>query len=1057
MAMRTEATGARAADTAADASTPSVLAVVVTHNGRDWIRDCLVGLNTQSYPLLDVLVVDDASPDSRAQPTLKRIAKRHLKRRRWGYLRTPRPLGYGGAINWALSRVRTDADLLLFIHDDAALDAGSVERMVARMYQDDSTSIVGPKIVDWDDPDRLEEVGMAVDRFGYPYKGLEEHEIDLGQHDAAAEVFYVTSTCMLIRHEVFKQLRGWDARMRAFTEDLDLCWRARVAGYTIRVEPAAKARHVIALAKGKRKAPFTPPRYYIRRNRLRTIAKNASGIRLLALVPLYTLLALAEMISFIVLRQPREVGNLARGLGWNLLALPQTLTERARTQRLRKVPDRMLRRLMVRQSTRFRFYMSHQAGRLEEAWGRRTELLTRRGQEARLLSRRLSGRTGFLVVLLVLGFILGFRHIIFGPPVSVGELLPYPERATALWRAYVSPWRGVGLGQPGPAPPALALLGLVPLATLGAVALAQKMLVLGLGFVAFGGAYNLVSELVDRPSRYAAAIVYSLGAVGYAGVREGALGAMIFGAAAPFVLLSMIRLIGWVRPPAWNRGRSVARVALGAALSAAFVPGSLVMYLVAAVLLTATRTFLDAGSKPLRGLISSFIGLLAGWGLLLPWSGRWLSEGGPLDLLRSDGTWQHYAERFSGHGFASVLLGQTPDAPALFGLALPILGVIAVVVGEGQRRRMALALWTIVLAMGWLTAAMASGTLRPMVASPTEAGVLAAVAFAGLAGLAAGAFRLDLPRRGLGLVHALTLGGLALAGVLLAAGIGPAFLRGAWDPGRRTTRGESEAIAQVATLLGNEASAAGQFRALWVGEGWSSTAGSAARPIGRHMVTGPRGEVLSDLFEDRTGPSDDELRAVIASIEQGSTDRGGALLGAFNIRFVVLERGPGAHRWLSQGDLAVARSGEDEDYVLLANQTALTRAGVYGALPTVVQAIERNEEALLTEVTAVPRENARQVTAARFEADLQRGDGLLFLAESRDGGWRANVGGRPLEAVEAGWGNGFALDADDEGTLNVFYPRPGSQVIFMVLLGLAWIVTVGGAFSRKARQQRRLA
>lgn len=1055
MAMRTQAPGARAADPAADPSTPSVLAIVVTHNGRDWIRDCLVGLNTQTYELLDVLVVDDASLDSRAEPPLKRIAKRHLKRRRWGYLRTPRPLGFGGAINWALSRVRTDADLLLFIHDDAALDPPSIERMVARMYQDETTSVVGPKVVDWHDPDRLEEVGMAIDRFGYPYKGLEDHEIDLGQHDSAAEVFYVTSTCMLMRHEVFKQLRGWDARMRAFAEDLDLCWRARLAGHAIRVEPAAKARHVIALAKGKRQSPFRPPRYYIRRNRLRTIAKNASGVRLLGLIPLFILLALAEMVAFIVLRQPREIGNLARGLGWNLLTLPQTLSERARAQRVRKVPDRRLRRLMVRQTTRFRFYVSHQTGRLEEVWAGRAQLLSRRGQEARLLSRRLSGRTLLLAAILVIGFILGFRHIIFGPPASIGELLPYPERATALWRAYLSPWRGVGLGQPGPAPPALAILGLLPILTFGAVGLAQKVLVLGLGFVAFGGAYNLVSELVDKPSRYASATVYALGAVGYASVREGALGAMVFGAIAPFVLLSMIRLIGWVRPAAWNRGRAVARVALGAALSAAFVPGSLILYLVAAVLLTATRTFLDAGSKPARGLISSFIGLLAGWTLLLPWSATWLSAGGPLDLLRRDEMWQHYAEGFSGHGFTSVLLGQTPDVPALFGLALPILGLIAVIVGEGQRRRMALALWTIVAAIGWMVAAMASGSLRPMVASPTEAGVLAAVAFAGLAGLAVGAFRLDLPRRGLGLVHALTLGGVAAAAVLLAAGIGPAFLGGAWDPGRRTTRGESEATAQVATLLGNEAQATGQFRALWVGEGWTSPAGSAARPIGRHMVTGPRGEVLSDLFEDRSGPSDDELRAVIASVEEGTTDRGGALLGAFNIRYVVLERGPGAHRWLSQGDLAVARSGEDEEYVLLANQDALTRAGVYEELPAVVDAIERNEEAVLTETLAIPRENAAQVAPARFEAELRPGEGLVFLAESEHDGWVASIDGRRLDRVDAGWGNGFALMEQDEGRLEISYPRPLGQTIFTIVLGLAWIVTIGAAFSRRGRAQRR--
>ena len=208
---------------------PSVLAIVVTHNGRPWLKDCLVGLNNQSYPLVDVLVVDDASPDAKREPRLKRIAKRHLRSRRWGYVRTPRPLGFGGAINWALSRVRTDADLLLFIHDDAALDRRAVERMTARILMDDQTAIVGPKIVSWDDPNRLEEIGMAADRFGYPYKGLEEDELDLGQHDASSEVFYVTTTCMLVRHDVFRHLQGWDARLRAFAEDLDLCWRARLA------------------------------------------------------------------------------------------------------------------------------------------------------------------------------------------------------------------------------------------------------------------------------------------------------------------------------------------------------------------------------------------------------------------------------------------------------------------------------------------------------------------------------------------------------------------------------------------------------------------------------------------------------------------------------------------------------------------------------------------------------------------------------------------------------------------------------------------------------------
>ncbi|HYZ47001.1 MAG TPA: glycosyltransferase family 2 protein, partial [Actinomycetota bacterium] len=269
------ATEREAARSAAVGRPPHVLAIVVTHRGRRWLKECLVSLNMQTYRALDVLVVDDASPDHRRPPQLKRIVKRHLRRRRWGFLRTRRPLGFGGAINWAMSRVRTDADLLLFLHDDAALDPTSVEHMVRRMAMDEDTAIVGPKVVAWDDPSALEEVGMAVDRFGYPYKGLERGEIDLGQHDIASEVFYVTSTCMLIRHAVFRRLRGWDDRMRAYSEDLDLCWRARVAGHAVVVEPRARVRHAIALATGQRASRFTPSRYFIRRNRLRTVAKNA--------------------------------------------------------------------------------------------------------------------------------------------------------------------------------------------------------------------------------------------------------------------------------------------------------------------------------------------------------------------------------------------------------------------------------------------------------------------------------------------------------------------------------------------------------------------------------------------------------------------------------------------------------------------------------------------------------------------------------------------------------------------------------------------------------------
>ena len=1026
---------------------PSVLAVVVTHNGREWLKHCLVGLAGQTYRPLDVLVVDDGSPDSRRKPALKRVAKRHLRRRRWGYVRTPRPLGFGAAVNWALSRVRTDADLLLFVHDDAVLDPGSVAAMVDRLVVDDDVAIVGPKVVSWDDPQVLEEVGMAVDRFGYPYKGLEEGEIDLGQHDRPAEVFFVTSTCMLVRHGVFRQLRGWDARMRAFSEDLDLCWRARVAGHSVRFEPRARARHAIALATGRRESPFRPTRYYIRRNRLRTVAKNASTWRLLFLVPQFVLLTIAEMLGFMLLRQPREILNLGRALVWNLIRFPQTFAERRRVQRRRKVPDYRLRWLTVKESTRLRAYAGLQAQRIEEAWGRRAEVIAARGTQARRLGDRFMGWPGVLVLGVVLGVLIGFRHILWADPAAVGEMLPYPPQATAMWRTYFSSWNDASLGAPGPMPPAFGLLGFVPILTLGATGAAQKALVLGLGGVAFIGAYGLVSELVDRPARLASGLAYAFGAVGYAGVREGRLGALVLGAAAPFVLSSLLRLGGWARPPLWSRGRTIARVALGGGVSAAFVPGSLVLYVVVAGILALSRAVLDRTGEALRGLLAAVIGLGAAWVLLLPWSATWFAPGGALDLLRSEPTWSGYAASFAGHGMGSTVLGQTPEGAPLFGLALTLLGVIAVLIADGARRRVALALWAVVAVTGWAVDLIASGWMRPFVPSPTEAGVLAAVALAGLAGLAVGGFRLDLARRSLGWMHAVTLGALAFSAFLIAAGISPALWHGDWDPGRTSGGTDPHVVSQVSALLNSESQQFGEFRALWIGSEWSSRFPTGGRPGGDYFVTGPRSPLLTDLFARTRGTAEDALDGVVSSIEQGATDRGGRLIGALNIHFVILESTERAEPWLAQRDLALIR--EEEDFYVFRNQVELPRAGVYDEIPAYVRALDERDVRL---TSGAPESSSADLVGASIGEYRLRGaggPGVVFLAESSDPGWVATAGGEPLRRMEGEWGNAFALPAGAASPIVVHRDGSAAAMVLGLATVLVWGLAVGAAFPRR--------
>ncbi|MBA2274852.1 MAG: glycosyltransferase family 2 protein [Actinobacteria bacterium] len=900
--------------------------MVVTHDGRRWLGECLRSIDRQIYPVMDVVVVDDCSPAGPGEAPLQSVAGAALGRRRHTVLRTPSTFGFGGAVNWALDRLRPDAELLLFIHDDVALDPDSVELMVRRMCLDPGTAIVGPKVVSWDEPALLEEVGWSTDRFGHGYHGLEEGERDSGQRDRAREVFHVTSTCMLVRRTVFYRLNGWDTKMRAFCEDLDLCWRARLAGHSVEVAPAARVRHVAALTHRFRRVPWGPTRYLLRRNRFRAVAKNSSAVRLLWLVPQLLLLALVEMAGYLVVRQPRAALQVLGALGWNLAALPSILPARRRAQRARKISDGSLRRFTVPASIRMRSFVARRSDRFEGAWGHRMRaVLTGARTPVRIGSRVLPA-----VALIGLLMALGLRDSLLAPPVSVGELLPFPEGATTMFQAFAQ--RGSGLGPTGVAPPALLILGVFPVLALGAAALAQKLLVVCLGLTAAVGAYRLTAAWAaegraGRFGAYAAALAYTIGPVGYAGLRAGRLGALVFGAAAPYVVGALVRLCGVPLPPRGAPSRSapvpreMAGIALGCGVSAAFVPASLVLYAVVWSIAVLSGVLLGEGraagsrSRPVE-VAAAVGGIAAGWGLLLPWSAAWLSPGEPLFRLLEGPASLTYRAAFSGQGAASVLLADLPAGASLMGPTLVIGGVAAVAVTRGPQRKLALFLWACLGAIGLTVALWASGWAPPLVASPVEGGVLAALAWAVLTGLAVGGALEGLSQTGRRAIAAAAL--LTLLAAFAAASVAPPLVRGAYSPGTVQPKAVGP-VDDIAALLGSQVKREGAGKILWVG-GQAELGPSLLHPPGYLRLTGAQGPVLSDVFP--SGGAGRRVARLVASVEAGGTDRAGRDLAPWDVRFIVVAGsgdagGDRVGAWLSQRDLAVVRA--EPEYLLLAN------------------------------------------------------------------------------------------------------------------------------------------
>ena len=170
---------------------PAVVAVVVARDPGPWFEEVMACLADQDYPNLSILVIDAHSPEE-VKPRVGRA--RRPGRSSGASTRIP---GFGAAANEVLEVVE-GAAFYLFCHDDVALAPDAVRLLVEEAFRSNA-AVVGPKLVDWDDPRRLLQVGQGMDHAGYGVPLVERGELDQSQHDAVRDVFTVPGPCTLVR------------------------------------------------------------------------------------------------------------------------------------------------------------------------------------------------------------------------------------------------------------------------------------------------------------------------------------------------------------------------------------------------------------------------------------------------------------------------------------------------------------------------------------------------------------------------------------------------------------------------------------------------------------------------------------------------------------------------------------------------------------------------------------------------------------------------------------------------------------------------------------------
>jgi GT2 family glycosyltransferase len=217
--------------------------IIPLYNCLAHTRECVRTLQA-SLPLNlshEIILVDDGSTDGTREWLATLAAPFHV-------ILNERNRGYAAANNRAAALAR--GDLLVFLNNDLILAPRWLEPMLAVHRRLPSPGLVGNVQVN-------ARTG-ALDHAGifFNAKGKPEHDrhfpLPAALFCGYRPVPALTGACFLVAASLWRELRGFDDNYLNGGEDIDLCFRAGLAGRTNAVALRSRVRHHVSASPGRK-------------------------------------------------------------------------------------------------------------------------------------------------------------------------------------------------------------------------------------------------------------------------------------------------------------------------------------------------------------------------------------------------------------------------------------------------------------------------------------------------------------------------------------------------------------------------------------------------------------------------------------------------------------------------------------------------------------------------------------------------------------------------------------------------------------------------------------
>lgn len=293
---------------------------IVTYNSGEDIVECLQAIQAQTYPIAQIIVVDNASTDT----TVKQIQSLT------GVLGDQLVLvcnnantGFAPAHNQAISL--SSADYMLVLNPDVTLHPDYIMYLIEAMESDLEIGSATGKLLLRSDPSKVDSTGLIMNN---QCRAFDRAAGELAsQWNESGEVFGVSGAAAIYSRRMIEDIsfhdEFFDSDFFAYKEDVDVAWRSQIIGWKSYYLAEAIGYHARGWKKGGRKGQplFIRKASYI--NRYKMMYKNIDRSSLFKSIVRMLAYEIASN-GYFLLREPKVLGS----WGAFLRQLPQLRAKR---------------------------------------------------------------------------------------------------------------------------------------------------------------------------------------------------------------------------------------------------------------------------------------------------------------------------------------------------------------------------------------------------------------------------------------------------------------------------------------------------------------------------------------------------------------------------------------------------------------------------------------------------------------------------------------------------------------------------------------------------------